>query len=983
MSARPAPSGIFTIASGPPFADAMAAGLLARAGSDPLALAGAQVFLPTRRGARALTEAFLRRTSGRPTLLPAIRTLGDADEDELIFAAEDEAADGVGADLPPAIGDLRRLLLLARLVRADPIRHAAADQAAGLARELVRLIDHAETEQLDFAHLGKLVPEEYAAHWQQTLKFLGIVTEHWPKALAEEGKLGPAERRNRLLAARAASWRASPPPELVVAAGTTGSVPATADLLETILGLPQGLVVLPGLDRELDDAAWDALEPSHPQFGMARLLRRLGIARAEVRDWDAPGIARVPPHRARLAADALRPAAAGPPVRPLHASALDGVTRIDCPTPHEEAGTIALVMREALQKPEHTCALVTPDRALARRVAVELGRFGIAVDDSAGVPLDQTPPGVFLRLLARAATEAFAPVALLALLKHPLAACGFAPPEFRARVRVFEKSALRGPRPAPGLDGLLAAAGDDARARETVAAFADAMRPFADQIGSPTIELGDVVARHVAAAEALARDATGDGAQRLWAGAAGSAAADFVAELGEAADALGPVEGASYAALFEALMAGRVVRPVYGLHPRLHIWGPLEARLQHADVLILGGLNEGTWPPEAAASPWMSRPMMTAFGLPSPERRIGLSAHDFVQAFAAPRVYLTRAERVDGTPTVPSRWLMRIANLVRGTEHEDGFTDPEDWSAWQAMLDQPNVPVRVPRPEPRPPVAARPRELSVTQVETWMRDPYGIYARHILGLRKLDPLDADPSRADYGTFIHAALDRFVRQHPPPAPLPPDAEALLLELGRGTFAAVLDRPGIRAFWWPRFARIARWFVTVESARRADLAAAVTEAKGRLEIPGPAGAFVVTATADRIDRDRAGRLVILDYKTGAPPSPKEVAAGFAPQLPLEAMIAEAGGFADVPAAPVARLEYWRLKGSDPVGEIKVLPLDPARLVAEAREGLARLVAAFDDPATSYEARPRPDQAPRFSDYEHLARVKEWADGTGGDA
>ncbi|MCC7016426.1 MAG: double-strand break repair protein AddB [Rhodospirillales bacterium] len=991
---EPRSSGIFTIASGVPFADALASGLLARLGPGPLALADAQVFLPTRRGARALAEAFLRRTSGRPTVLPSIRTLGDADEDELIFAAEDEAADGLGADLPPAIGELRRLMLLARLVRADPTRHAAADQAAGLARELARLLDHAETERLDFADLKKLAPEEFAVHWQKTLEFLRIVTEAWPAALAEEGRLGPADRRNRLLAARAQLWRAAPPSGLVAAAGPTGSVPATADLLETILALPRGFLVLPGLDRELDDAAWNALEPSHPQFGMARLLKRLGIERAEVRDWDAPGLERPAPHRARLAAEALRPAASGPPVRPVHAQALDGVTRVDCPTPHEEAGVVSLVMREALEKPGRTCALVTPDRALARRVAAELGRFGIEVDDSAGVPLDQTPPGIFLRLLVRAASESFAPVPLLALLKHPLAACGFSPAEFRARVRAFERAALRGPRPAPGLAGLAAAAaGKKTRERETVAAFADATRAFAELVRAPSVALKDLVASHVAAAEALAvapqgahsRDRGTDGATRLWAGAAGAAAADFAAELLEAADALGAIEGPAYPALLESLMAGRVVRPLYGLHPRVHIWGPLEARLQHADILILGGLNEGTWPPEAAASPWMSRPMMTEFGLPSPERRVGLSAHDFVQAFAAPRVVLTRAERIEGTPTVPSRWLQRIANLVKGTECDAAFTDPRDWTRWQAELDKPAALIRAPRPEPRPPIAARPRELSVTRIETWMRDPYAIYAEHILGLKALDSLDAEPDAADYGTFIHTALERFVGHHPLPAPLPADAETRLLAFGREALAAALDRPGIRAFWWPRFERIARWFVAAEAARRAGgaLAASATEAKGKIAIPGPAGPFRLTAKADRIDRDAAGRLVILDYKTGAPPTKDEVAAGFAPQLPLEAMIAEAGGFAGVAAGAVAKLEYWRLKGGDPVGEIRTLPLDPAQLIAEAREGLSRLVAAFDDPATPYEARPRPDKAPRFSDYEHLARIKDWAAGEGGDS
>lgn len=989
MTKKGARSGLFTIPAGAPFADALAAGLLARAGDDPLALADARILVPTRRAARVLTEAFLRRTGGRPTVLPALLPLGDADEDDLLFngGTDEFPADEFGAGLPPAIGDLRRILLLARLVRAEPARHAAADQAVGLARELARLLDHVQTERLHFAGLDKLVPEEFAEHWQKTLQFLKIVTENWPKALAEEGCIDAADRRNRLLAARAAAWRARPLAGLVVAAGTTGSVPATADLLEVILTLPGGIVVLPGLDRELDDDAWTVLEPSHPQYGMARLLRRLGVERGAVPDWDSPGVAPLLPHRARLTAAALRPAASGPSPKPVHARALDGVTRIDCPTPHEEAGVIALILRQALQDGDQgrTAALMTPDRALARRVAAELGRFGIAVDDSAGRPLDQTPPGVFLRLLARAAAEEFASLPLLALLKHPLAVGGRAPGDFRARVRALELAALRGPRPAPGLEGLRAAAGGDARAGEVVDVLVRALKDFADLARRPKVALKELVNAHIAAAEALAAG-EGDrpGALRLWAGEAGEAAADFAAELIQAADAIDAIEGAPYPGLFDSLIAGRAVHPRHGLHPRVHIWGLLEARLQHADVLVLGGLNEGTWPPDAAASPWMSRPMMERFGLPTPERRIGLSAHDFAQAFAASTVYLTRSVRIEGTPTVPSRWLLRIENLVRGADCAP-FTGDCEWPHWQKLLDEPAEFVRLPRPAPTPPVAARPMKLSVTQIEAWMRDPYAIYARHVLRLAPLDPLDAKPDAAVYGTFIHAALDTFIRECPPPAPLPADAEERLLEHGRRAFAQVLDRPGVWAFWWPRFERIARWFLGVEGERRAGgaLAASVTEAKGEIAIPSPAGLFTLTAHADRIDRRSSGALAIVDYKTGSVPSEREIAAGFAPQLPLEALIAEAGGFKDIGPGPVALLEHWKLGGTDPAGKIIPVRADTGALIAEARQGLETLIATFARPDTAYEARPRPEQAPRFSDYEHLARVKEWAAGEdGGD-
>ncbi|MGF1641516.1 MAG: PD-(D/E)XK nuclease family protein, partial [Rhodospirillales bacterium] len=398
-------------------------------------------------------------------------------------------------------------------------------------------------------------------------------------------------------------------------------------------------------------------------------------------------------------------------------------------------------------------------------------------------------------------------------------------------------------------------------------------------------------------------------------------------------------------------------------------------------VMILGSLNEDSWPPAADASPWMSRPMMTAFGLPLPERRIGLSAHDFAQAFAAPRVWLTRATRIEGTPTVPSRWLLRLENLLAGTGAADALTrDSAQWLHWQRALDSPDAFRPVDRPAPTPPVEARPRRLSVTQIETWMRDPYAIYARHVLNLKALDPIDADPDAADYGARIHKALDRFVRETP--GPLPPDALTRLLAAGRDSFGELLERPAIRAFWWPRFRRIADWFLALERDRHAGLRATASEVAGALTLDAPAGPFVLTAVADRIDTLADGSLAVIDYKTGAPPANREVAAGFAPQLPLEAAIAQAGGFAGAPAAPVSALEYWRLGGGDPAGERIVLAGDPGALTGEAIAGLRMLIARFDLPATPYESRPRPAVAPRFSDYEHLARVKEWSAGGAGE-
>ena len=982
------PPRVYTIPPSVAFVDALAAELLRRAEDDPLALPRMRILLPTRRACRALATAFLRIQGDRPLLLPRMTPLGDVDEDEIAldYAAELGSEDAL---IAPAIAPLRRLLLLTQLVLARDAK-TSPDQAARLAQELARLLDQVQTERLDWRDLETLVPDELAAHWQTTLHFLTILSQHWPRILAEEGVCDPADRRNWLLAAQAAAWTKAPPATPVIAAGSTGSIPATADLLKVVSRLPHGAVILPGLDQEADDDTWAAIraEPWHPQYGMALLLERLEVSRADVRVWPHEVPDRYAEARARLIHRALRPAVASADPEPFGAAqlAVQHLSRLDAPTLEEEARAIALIMREVLEHDERTAALVTPDRALARRVAAELQRWQIAVDDSAGLALGDTQPGAFLRLVARMVADRFAPVPLLAALKHPLAGGGQTTARFRATVRRLELAALRGPRPAAGLAGLRHALGDrhsdSERLHTLLDTLTEATEPFVDLMERPSAGLPALLAAHVAAAEALAATDVEPGPDRLWQGDAGEAMAKFIAELADAAQGFAFDRTEAYPALFETLLAGQVVRPVWGRHPHLAIWGPLEARLQQADVLILAGLNEDSWPPRAAASPWMSRPMMQAFGLPLPDRRVGLSAHDFAQAFCAPTVWLTRARRREGTPTVPSRWLLRLEATLRPTPEAE-IRAGEAWLHWQSILDEPapGERRRIDPPAPCPPVEARPRKLSVTRIETWMRDPYAIYAQNILRLTALDPLDADPGAAEYGSFVHAALDLFTRQHP--RQLPGDALPQLLAIGRQVFAPMLDRPGVRAFWWPRFERIARWFVAEEERRADAIVERFSEVTGTLSIDAPYAPFALTAKADRIDRRTDGSLVIIDYKTGAPPTDKEVAAGFAPQLPLEAAIAAAGGFDGIPARAVAGITYWRLRGNDDGGETRDLKGDPSEFALTALAGLERLVAVFDQQTTPYAARPRSSVAPRFSDYEHLARIREWSAAGADDA
>jgi ATP-dependent helicase/nuclease subunit B len=915
---------LFTIDPGIPFTDALAAGLLAESGGDPAILATHTILLPTRRACRNLRDTFLRLSHGRPLLLPRLQPLGDVDGDELALETAQGADSAALLSLPPAIPPLRRAALLARLVMKLPEYGEAPHLAFALAESLGALMDRVYTENLDLAGLAALAPGDYAAHWQITLSFLEILSRSWPEILAAEGVIDAADRRNRLLLALAVHWRAHPPAGPVTAAGATGSTPAAAKLLQTIAALPQGRVVFPGLDRAMDDASWDALEDSHPQAAMKTLLAGIGADRRFVRDWphaapEPPGAAEPPAlreaqrdARAWLASELMRPAAtaeawthlnapgAGAPERDALRRSLAGLERYDCDTPEEEAHTIALLLRETLEIPGRRAALVTPDRRLARRVATACQRWGIEIDDSAGSPLPATPVGAWLALCAQCCLDEMRPRSFAALLKHKLCAA-------KEHAAAIETRLLRGAAPDKGFAGLykrLAAQENAAALAETLRGLEEKLAPFLALCGGEAHDFSALLDAHIAIAENLSA-----GPQELWQGEAGEAAALFLAGLREEAALMPRLDAASYLAVFAQLAANVTVRPAYGTHPRLAILGQIEARLVQPDLVIMGGLNEGTWPAQAAADPWMSRPMRQAFGLPSPEVTAGLSAHDFAQGFCAPRAAFTRARRVDGTPAVPSRWLQRLDTLLAALG-----CAPEEIQRGAALgfaraLDLPDgPPLPAPRPAPRPPADKRPTSLYVTAIERWMRDPYSIYARYILGLRRMEEIEEDADAALRGTLVHTALERFIRES---GDTPPEgARERLLAIGAEEFEKASLDPGRRAFWWPRFTRIAEWFTGHERDWREERGARplALEATGSLALPG----FTLNAKADRIDLLADGSAAIIDYKTGGAPTKGEIEGGYAPQLPLEAAILKAGGFADTGARAPGYLGFWRMSG-----------------------------------------------------------------------
>lgn len=968
---------VHTIAAQLPFLDRLVDGLL---GQGPDVLADTLLLLPSRRACMAARDAFLRRSEGRPLLLPRLQPIGEPDELALLL---DPAA---ALALPPVIGELERRLVLTRLVLARD-REMTHEQAVRLAGELESFLDELATEEIDLAALDGLVDGELAEHWQRVLQFLGILRHAWPAVLAERSLIEPAERRRLLLDAAATRWTAAPPRGPVIAAGVSGSIPAVARLLRVVAGLPEGHVVLPGLDLELNEQAWSRLGPSHPQAVLKHLLERIGIDRAAVRLWmpAAEG-------RRALWREVMRPStalASAPPLGPFPGTALAGLTLVEAPDQAGESLAIALRMRAVLEEPGRTAMLVSPDRQLARRVAADLGRFGVRVDDSAGIPLDQSPPGSFLLLTAHLLAPDAAPAAILAALKHPLARGGTADGSFRRHVRALERATLRGPRPGHGLAGVQAIlrgpAEEGARWPSPIPCpelevwldgILQAAARFTALLRASEASLAELLRAHLVFAEWLARDAEGDPAE-LWAKEAGIAAQAFVAELQGCAQAIGAIPTTAYAAMLAVLMGDRQVRPRAQGHPRLAILGQIESRLASADLVLVGGLVEGVWPPTVESGPWLNRTMRRKLGLPAPEQRIGLAALDLVQVASGAEVVLSRsAKDGGGSPAIPSRWLSRLEALLEATGQRGAIRPDPTMEALARQLDEPLGPPRpTPRPRPTPPLAMRPRRLAATDIERLLRNPYAIYAKRILGLDELDPIDADPGQAERGLIVHRALESFVRAYPAELPDRPLEE--LLRIGQALFQDSAHRPQVMTVWWPRFVGVAGWFIEQERRRRQGIAHIRTELDGRLVVSGlPGGEVTIRARADRIEIGHDGRLGIVDYKTGSVPTEKDVVLGRSPQLTIEALVAAGGGFTGLAAGDPALLLYVQLKGGEVPGSLEQRgKAGVGELLAAARQGLQALLGHFDNPATPYIAIPRPEIARYRDAIDHLARVAEW--------
>ncbi|MGO4407467.1 double-strand break repair protein AddB [Bosea sp. RAF48] len=1026
---------LFSTPAGAPFLDVLAEAMLdGRLGAihdpgDPAAMARATLYLPTRRAARAFTAILAEKLGGKPLLLPRIVPLGDVDEAETALIG---SGAWTGERLVP-IEPLPRRMLLTRLVdawgrtanrshlRLDPsepsLVPATLAEAYGLAGDLADLLDQMQTEGVPVEKLAGLDAARFDRVWQLNASFLAILGEAWPQILADQGAIDPAEFRNRMLAAERERLLAGGARGPIIAAGSTGTVPATARLLSAIARLPNGAVVLPGVDLGLDERAWNAIAkepaPSHPQAALRQLMETLGAERADVRELAVPDAARHA--RGELLREAMLPASVtelwanlGQRFAPGEAEAgFAGLRIVETADEREEALTVAIALRETLERPQARAALVTPDRGLAERVAVELARWGVEVDDSAGQPLGRWPAGSLLRLILEAALAQMTPASLVPLFAHPLCRLGLSREALARGAAALEIGCWRGNAVGRGLAGLHLALGEWSELREAghvpgprrrltaedaaaAAAVLHALEAACASLlealflGEPS--LGAVTAAAQAAVTAVS--ATEAGTPLAFIGPDGEALAGLFDDLVAAKDVMPPGgRPQDFVAILDGLLAERAVKRATPGHPRVAIWGLLEARLLEADHIVLGGLNETVWPPQTTTDSFINRPMRAELGLSPPERRIGQTAHDFAQALMAAReVTLTRPRKVGEAETIASRFWQRLHAVTPKQAWSKALDEGRRLRGLAALLSAPADARPVGRPKPRPPREIQPLSLSVTEVETLYRDPYQIHARKILKLDALDGLIEDPTAQDRGRLLHNIVESFTTTYP--EQLPADALGQLIAIGDRLFRDFDDVPEVRAFWWPRFLLTAGHFIRWEERRRPGIARIGVElftgASFRL---ADGSEFRLSGRADRIELTREPALRIVDFKTGAPPSKAQVEKGFAPQLTLEAELAARSGFKGLAGpTPVEAVIYMKLH-HDPKGWAKDKPLDfdgepLADVAARHLDNLLKHLDALRTGREAYVSRRAPDYIRYASPYDHLARVKEWSAAPGGD-
>ncbi len=876
---------------------------------NPLGLSDVLFLVPSRRAVGSLRNAFLQVFNLRPMILPQIKAVSDFDEDELLLKIDDFA------NVMPAIDKDERLFNFIKLIMTK--NNVNLPQAYYLSIELASFLDEANNLGVDLANLENIVADDYAEHVKDMLSFLRIITKSWPNILCEYGKIDASERQSQILALAAKNMNNSK--QKIVVAGVSAPFVCIKEFLRT---LDNADIYFYGVDMVLPAPDWDVINETHPSFENKMMMEHLGVKRSDMINVFEPS------KKEEFVSELMRPAITSEKWQNINQDLItcfNDFNVIEAENMAQEALIIALIIKKHLDENKDV-ALVSPDRGLSRRVCAELKRFDIEVDDTAGRPLSSTPLGAFMRLILLNVINDCDVVSFLSLIKHPY----FADKSF---VKEYEKKVLR-----------------KKQKDEELSMMANAIK---DKLVLPQrASLKEMMSEHIKLCQAFC--------EKLFVKEEGRVATQLFSEILEKSELIDAIDVAEYQEYFESVLSGAMVRNTYAAHPKVKILGPIEARFNKYDVTIIGACVEGVWPLAANANPWLSESMKKQLGLKTHSYNVGIYSFDFAASLLSKKVYVTHSLKSGGAPQVKSRFLLKLEALGKLLGYKDEKKEEWIYKKVAQIINQPTNNINIEPPAPKPPLYARPQEISASQIEVLIKDPYQIFAKKILGLYMLDDLKQEPDIKDYGTIIHKILEIFYKKYP--TVFPQNAKEELLAIGQEVFEQNKLSQELLIFWQEKLNKIVDWLVEVENKYCVDVSKRYSEISASINLAN----FVVKAKADRIDVLTNGQINIVDYKTGQIKSKSQIYSGYAPQLPAEGII-----FEDHLKTDVANLIYWQL------GKKQALYNDNLEeLFLKAKEQLLALISAYGDEDMPYHSYVDANNMPKFSDYEHLSRFKEWA-------
>lgn len=904
------------------------------------------IYLPTRRACSVLENALFEKSDKKSLILPRLVPLGEVNPEELSLLSPEGAAEV--ALLPPVISAARRRILLASLI--EKFQYAdhfmPFDQALRWSDNLMNLLDEMRTHGIDLKALKEGIPfTGPGEHWERVQKFLNLISDYWDRILEEEKCIEGVTWQKRLMEVQADILENKKPSLPIMVAGSLGTIPSTLRLIEVISRLPHGVIILPGFQRGLKK---EALSPRHAQFFLYRLLSKLEISEEEVRDWNV--------EEERSGSLFLEKIFDPLSLTQQNRSflSISNIEYIEASNQGEEARLIGVAIRQALEEGKKKILCISGDQNLLSRISAELEFWNLSILPQQTQSLLETPLGTFLHLAALWVSAPFPATVIAAIFKHPFSA------DKKEIWSLFERHVLRtwtGTISIPTLEYLM-----NRTQQNLEPALWDQLKVFYDSLkdhlgfseGSHSLGyylskieslFAWVVGKEQKIEELLIEFSSAEGIffQELW------------ADLKKSFD-LEIKNPHNFSEIFLTLFKGHRM-PLTGRgNENIFLINPSEARFMEGDFKILAGLNEGIWPTEPSVDPFFSASMRKALNLPSVEMRLGQSAHDFLSYLCGPgKILITRSLQIGGVPSVSSRFLSHLELAAKA----HGLRIPLNLylKPWTKILYHETERVACSPPKPLPPLEHRPTRFSVTDIPLLLEDPYSIYAKYILNLKRLEPFEGAEKPRLFGIFVHDILHRW----------PLTSGTILDEEFEGRakllFELYLGSIEKSRFWWEKFLILAHWVKQQKSLENT-----LTEIKGEVTFAVEDKLFTLVGKADRIDWDKEGAIII-DYKTGSVPSLLDIKSGKAPQLPLEALIFLKKGFSNIPILSLNALQYWGVLSEELVSIEEDLPL----LVSQTQKKLEQLMGSFYKPTTPYLAHPRGFRTQGF--YDHLSRVQEW--------